>query len=141
MLLFLQRLFLRWLSLPLTWNTSIKHYPETNSPRQTVSANAKLLRILRSSNSNRRNRNRNRRSNSNSNSNSSRSRSNSHSHSKRHIRHSSNSSNPRWHPLVRFSRVYSICQEPGIRGACLCLAGRVLLVDLVHRCIKWEWGR
>ena len=134
-------------SLLLTWNTSIRHYPETNSPRQTVSANAKLLRILRSSNSNSRSRNRNSRSNSNSNNSSSRSPSNSHSHnshSKRHIRHSSstNRNNPRWHPLVRFSRAYSICKELGMRGACLCLAVRVLPVDLVaHRCIQWEWGR
>ena len=145
-------IILALVSFPLTWITSIKHYPETNSPHQTVSANAKLLRILRSSNSNRRNRNPRSNSNSNSsnsssssssNSNSSRSNSHNHSHHSHSKRHSSNHTNLRWLPLVLFiSRVYSLCQEPGMRGACLCLAGRVILVDSVaHRCIQWEWDR
>jgi hypothetical protein len=40
------------ISFPLTWITSNYYYPQMKSPRQTLSPNAKLLRILRGSNSN-----------------------------------------------------------------------------------------
>jgi hypothetical protein len=122
--------------LIVNWFVSIEHYPETTSPRRIVSAHARLLRVLANSNSNSnsRNHNRNSRSTSTSTSNRSPNHRNRNSHNHNHSHHSSNSNNLRWRPLAPFRRVSSLC------GACPCLAGRPLPVDLVpRRCIKWEW--